>query len=195
MVRIITVLFLILSLGTTCFSQQERSHNVGINIAPLLGTTYEIGYEFNSSSGWSFNLYSGLTRNSRGKGLIDHTKDAIRFETRSGYFVKLGSHYNFRKSVDNFAFFIGGNIVYGYSIEQWNQGYSSFSKVGDNLGINSIIGLSSPYIKKVRIDLGFQIGTLIINNLISYKSYMPGMGIAFGNINFQGILRMKYRIN
>lgn len=58
-----------------------------------------------------------------------------------------------------------------------------------------MVGITSPATKRVNIDLGLQIGTTLVNNLIDFHSYMPGMGVDFGSgLRIQGILRIKYLI-
>jgi hypothetical protein len=123
---------------------------------------------------------------------------------KSGFFLKLETRHNFRKEHKRFAPFIGFNIVNSLAIEEGVTNIlfdSSTSKEpikrnSYNLGLNGILGITSPSNKKLNIDLGIQFGKLLVDNLVDFHSYMPGMGVNFiGGMRLQGIVRIKYKIN
>ncbi len=199
------LLSLIFSLGS--LSQEEKTSYFGINIPPLFGTTLELGYELNIKSNLSLDVYGGYTFNNELESKCFEENEKLKVNKMSGGFFKLGVRYNWRKNLNRFAPFIGVNLVNSISIEEGTQEIGGFINneptisleqvVSNryNLGISGIIGITSNSTKKINLDFGVQFGRLIVNNLLSCKSYMPGMGIVYNENRIQGVFRIKYRIN
>ncbi len=199
--RTIIILFLLIGFsGISVNAQSEKANYFGINLMPLLGNTLELGYEQNVKPNLSFNLSLGYVFNSK---LNSPFKIGTPYDlkNKSGVFIKIGARYNFRKDLNKFALFTGLNIVNAHAIEEgfydpdFNNNTFNELVISEsyNLGLNGIIGVTSPATKQINIDLGLQIGKVIINNLLDYHSYMPGMGVDYG-IRIQGVVRIKYRI-
>lgn len=199
--RTLIILFLLIGIGGISINAQPEQNNYfGINLMPLFGNTLELGYERNIKPNLSINLYSGYVFNSK---LNSPFKIGTPYDlkNKSGGFIKIGVRYNFRKDLNKFALFTGLNIVNAFAIEEgdydsdFNNNTLNELAISEsyNLGINGIIGVTSPATKRINIDLGLQIGKIVINNLLDYHSYMPGMGVNYG-ICVQGIIRIKYRI-
>lgn len=198
----IIILILFIGLQISANAQYDRTNYLGINLSPLLGNTLELGYELNIKPNLSFDLYSGNVFNSN---LSSPFKKGTQYDLdcKSGFFIKIGTRYNLRNDLQKFAPFIGFNIVNAIAIEKGiydpdfdnNTPNKPVIKNSYNLGTNGIIGITSPAIKRINVDLGLQIGTVLINNLLDFHSYMPGMGVNFGSgLRIQGILRIKYLI-
>ncbi len=105
--------------------------------------------------------------------------------------------------MNKFAPFFGLNLVNAIAIEKgtYNPDFddetfnNSVFKNLCNLGLSGIIGITTPAKKRINVDLGLQVGTIIVDNLLDFHSYMPGMGVEFGGgIRIQGVLRIKYLI-
>lgn len=195
-------LFLLIGLGIYAEAQSERTNYLGINILPLLGSTVELGYEQNIKPNLSFNFYAGYVFNSK---LGSPLKKGTQYElnTKSGFFIKTGVRFNVRKDLNKIAPFFGLNLVNSIAIEKgiydsdfdYNTPNEQVNKTSYNLGINGVIGITSAATKRINIDLGLQIGTTLVNNLVDFHSYMPGMGVDFGSgLRIQGIIRIKYLI-
>jgi hypothetical protein len=202
MTRTIVIIILLIGFGITSKAQSEKSNYLGINLIPLFGNSLELGYEMNVKSFLSIDLYSGYTFNSK----MDSPRPIgteYQLTNKSGFFIKTGIRYNLRKDLNKFAPFIGLNIVNAIALEEavyepnWDNSTPDepVKRNSYNLGLNGIIGVTSPSTKRISIDIGLQIGTVVINNLLDYHSYMPGMGVDFGGgVRIQGIARIKYLI-
>ncbi len=198
--RTFVLLVLLIGFGISVKAQSEKTNYLGINLIPLLGTTLELGYELNIKPNLSFDLYAGYVYDSELASPIK-TGTPYYLKKSSGFFIKIGSRYNLRNDLKKFAPFIGFNIVNAIAIEEGVK----YEEPGDalvngpvernsyNLGLSGIIGITSPATKRINIDLGLQVGTVLVNNLMDYHSYMPGMGIELYNgLRIQGVLRVKY---
>ena len=202
MTRTIGIIILLIGIGISSKAQSEKPNYLGINLIPLFGNTLELGYEMNVKSFLSIDLYSGYTFNSK----MDSPRPVgtqYELTNKSGFFIKIGARYNLRNDLNKFAPFVGLNFVNAIAIEEgtYNPNLENNTTVEPvkrnsyNLGLNGIIGVTSPATKRINIDLGLQIGTVVINNLLDYHSYMPGMGVDFGGgVRLQGIARIKYLI-
>ena len=183
-------------------AQTTRSTYIGLNIPPLLGNAVDLGIEFNLKPAFSVDIYSGYVFNSN---LDSPIKVGTPYDLnkKSGFFLKLGARYNFRNEINKFAPLVGLNLVNSLAVEEgtYDADFDDstpnepFAKNSYNLGLNGIIGLTTPSDKKLNMDIGIQVGALIVDNLIDFQSYMPGMGINyFSGIRLQGIVRIKYRL-
>ena len=199
-----TLILLILLIGFRISSkaQSEKTNYLGVNLIPLIGNTLELGYEVNIKSNFSVDIYAGYVFNSN---MSSPLKIGTQYDLtkKSGFFIKTGTRYNLRKELNKFAPFIGLNLVNAIAIEKgiydpdfdYNTPNEPVAKNSYNLGVNGIIGITTPATKKINIDLGVQIGTLLIDNLLDFHSYMPGMGVDVGDgVRIQGIVRIKYLI-
>ena len=184
-------------------AQEDRSKYLGLNISPLFVNALELGLDYTIKPNSSFNIYTGYVFNSP---LNSPFKKGTQYllTNKSGFFLKLEARHNFRKEHKRFAPFIGFNIVNSLAFEEGVTNIlfdSSTSKEpikrnSYNLGLNGILGITSPSNKKLNIDLGIQLGKLLVDNLVDFHSYMPGMGVNFiGGMRLQGIVRIKYKIN
>ncbi len=201
--RLIVLLILLFGFGSKSVNgQSEKSNYFGINVFPLIGNTLELGYELNIKPNFSIDLYSGYVFNSK---LRSPLKKGTKYdlENKSGFFMKIGARYNLRSDLNKFAPFFGINIVNAMAIEKgvFDDDFDNHTPnervVGNsyNLGLNGIIGITSSAIKRINIDLGLQVGKVVLNNLLDFHSYMPGMGVSFGSgLRVQGVLRVKYRL-
>jgi hypothetical protein len=182
-------------------AQTNKTDYLSINIIPILGSTLELGYERNFNPHFNSSIYCGYVFNSH-LGSIYKIGTSYELKKKSGVFVKIGTRINFRKDDDKFAPFFGLNVINSLAIEEGiNDPDFNESTPGEfiernsyNLGFSGILGLTSPSSKKLSMDLGLQIGYVIINNLVDFHSYMPGMGTNFDGPRFQGVLRIKYKI-
>ena len=201
--KLIVIIILLIGFGSIPVNAQSlKSNYLGINLIPLVGNTLELGYELNIKPNLSVDLYSGYVFNSK---LSSPFKKGTQYDldNKSGFFIKTGIRYNLRNDLKKFAPFIGFNIVNAIAIEKGiydpdfdnNTLNEPVLRNSYNLGLNSVIGITSPATKRINIDFGLQIGTTLVNNLIDFHSYMPGMGVNFGSeLRIQGILRIKYLI-
>jgi hypothetical protein len=201
--KLIAILMLLVSLGSiSSNAQSEKSNYFGINLVPLFGNALELGYELNISPNLSVDLHSGYVFNSK---LSSPLKKGTQYEldNKSGLFIKIGARYNLRSDLNKFAPFFGLNLVNALAIEEgfydvdfdYHTPNEPVGKSSYNLGVNGIIGVTSPATKRINIDLGLQVGKVIVSNLLDFHSYMPGMGVNFGSgLRLQGVLRIKYRI-
>ncbi|MBT6686962.1 MAG: hypothetical protein HN704_09100 [Bacteroidetes bacterium] len=200
--RTIIILILLIGFGISVNAQSEKTNHLGINLISLFGNTMELGYGIITKPNLSFDIYSGYVFNSK---LSSPFKKGTQYdlENKSGFFIKIGARYNLRKDLKKLAPFIGLNIVNAIAIEKgiYDPDFDSNTpnepvvKNSYNLGLNGVIGITSPAIKRINVDLGLQIGTTLINNLLDFHSYMPGMGVNLGSgLRIQGILRIKYLI-
>jgi outer membrane protein W len=200
----LTTFMLVIGLLSHLNAQTTKTNYIGLNLPPMLGTALEIGFERTIKPNFSVDLYTGYVFNSR---LDSPLKKGSLFDVykKSGFFLKLGARYNFRKDLSKFAPFVGLNIVNSIALEEGtfigeetpstpypdpivNNSY--------NLGISGIVGVTSPSDKKLNVDVGFQFGRIFIDNLLDFHSYMPGMGVNYGaRLRLQGIVRIKYRLN
>jgi hypothetical protein len=70
-----------------------------------------------------------------------------------------------------------------------------------------MIGITTPLTNRIGGEVGIQTGRLLIDNLIDFHSYMPGMGVAGSNgrrilgdpvfdigSKYSLLVRIKYRI-
>ena len=187
----------------SCVNAQSKKPNfLGINLISLVGNTLELGYELNIKPNFSIDLYSGYVFNSK---LSSPFKKGTQYDlnNKSGFFIKTGIRYNLRNDLKKFAPFLGFNIVNAIAIEKGiydpdfdkNTLNEPVMRNSYNFGLNAVIGITSPAINRINVDLGLQIGTTLVDNLIDFHSYMPGMGVNFGSgLRIQGILRIKYLI-
>ncbi len=186
-------------------AQPDNSTYVGINLPPILGTEVELGYEQNPSPHLTIELFGGYLINST---VDSPTKIGTvhNFEKKSGLFIKPGSRFNLRRDPAKFAPFIGLHLVNSVAIEKGVYhdgfpGYESragerFSNIAYNLGFIGMIGLTTPLTTRIGGEVGIQAGKLLVDNLIDFHSYMPGMRVKIENgIRFQGVVRIKYKIN
>jgi hypothetical protein len=206
MKKFISIIILLFSLLVGFINAQSyNSSYVGINLPPLRGTEVELGYEGNLSSHLAIELFAGYLINST---IDSPTKIGTvhNFERKSGFFIKSGSRFNLRRDPANFAPFIGLHLINSLAIEKgtFNESFPGYeSKAGDrfsnnayNLGFAGMIGLTSPLSSRIGGEVGIQVGTMLIDNLIDFHSYMPGMGVNKVNgIRFTGVVRVKYKIN
>lgn len=200
--RAIILLILLIGFGIPVNAQSEKINYLGINLIPLFGNTLELGYELNTKPNLSYDFYFGYVFNSK---LSSPLKKGTQYdlENKSGFFIKIGARYNLRKDLKKFAPFIGLNIVNAIAIEKgiYNPDFDNNTpnepvvRNSYNWGFNGVIGITSPATKRINVDFGLQIGTTLINNLLDFHSYMPGMGVNLGSgLRIQGILRVKYLI-
>ena len=202
MQRIVLFILLIGFGSTSVNAQSEKSNYLGINLIPLIGNTLELGYEINIKPNLSVDLYSGYVFNSK---LSSPLKKGTQYdlENKSGFFIKIGARFNLRRDLNKFAPFFGLNVINAIAIEEgtYDVDFDIYTlnepvvRNSYNLGLNAIIGITSPATKRINIDLGLQVGKVMINNLLDFHSYMPGMGVSFGGgLRLQGVLRIKYLI-
>ncbi len=186
-------------------AQPDNSTYFGINIPPMLGTTVELGFERNSSPHLTIELFGGYLINST---IDSPTKIGTvhNFERKSGFFIKPGARFNFRRDPVKFAPFIGLHLVNSVAIEKGVYydsfpGYETragerFSNNAYNLGLTGMVGLTTPLTTRFGGEVGIQAGKMLVDNLIDFHSYMPGMGVKTKNgIRFQGVFRIKYAVN
>jgi hypothetical protein len=196
-----TIMIILIAFGISSKAQLIKTDYIGINLIPLIGKTLELGYEANIKSFISADIYAGYVFNSKLSSPY-LMGSSYEFSNKSGLFLKLGTRYNLRNDIKKYAPFIGLNVVNAIAIEEGvndpdfddNTPNDPLNKNSYNLGIDGILGFTSPSNKLLNIDIGFQIGYILIDNLIDFHSYMPGMGVNFDNIRIQGILRIKYKI-
>lgn len=183
-------------------AQTTKTNYIGLNLPPMLGTTLDIGFERNIKPNFSVEISSGYVFNSKLNSLFKKGS-LFDLDKKSGFFLKLGARYNFRKDLSKFAPFLGLNIVNAIAMEEGiyvgldnpNIPYP-INNNSYNLGISGIIGFTSPADKKLNVDVGIQAGRLLVDNLMDFHSYMPGMGVNYGaSLRLQGIVRIKYRLN
>lgn len=200
--RIVIFIILIGFGSTSVNAQSEKSNYLGINLIPLIGNTLEFGYEINIKPNLSVDLHSGYVFNSN---LSSPLKKGTQYDldNKSGIFIKIGTRFNLRRDLSKFAPFFGLNVVNAIAIEEgtFDSDFDIYTpnepvtRNSYNLGLNGIIGITSPATKRINIDLGLQVGKVIVNNLLDFHSYMPGMGVSFGaGLRIQGVLRIKYRL-
>jgi len=185
-------------------AQFQKSIYIGINIYPIIENSFEIGSEINNNQNLSFHCYIGNVFKSKKNSPLKIVSP-YTFKEKSGYFIKTGVKYNIRKNISKFALFISVNLINSYAIEKatYVPLYISHSPIEKlvsknsyNLGFSGEIGITTPANKIISIDLALQGGSLLVNNLLDFNSYMPGMGIKQNeSIRFQGILRIKILIN
>ena len=199
--KIILIVFLSLSFLLKINAQSEKPQFVGINLIPLLGTAIELGYELNLKPNLAFDFHTGYMISAELAGPL-RIGTPYMLQKNAGFFFKIGSRYNFRSNLNKFAPFIGINIVNAIAIEEgfYHESDAVLSEWVEensyNLGVSGIIGITSPATKRINVDLGVQVGKLLVNNLLAYQSIMPGMGVEFYyELRIQGVLRVKYRIN
>ncbi|MDH4472070.1 MAG: hypothetical protein QE487_05645 [Fluviicola sp.] len=200
----LTTFMLVIGLLSHLSAQTTKTNYIGLNLPPMLGTALDIGIERNITPNFSVDLYTGYVFNSK---LDSPLKKGSRFDVykKSGFFLKLGARTNFRKDLSKFAPFLGLSIVNAVGLEEGTFVGEDTPSIpypdpivnnSYNFGISGIIGLTSPADKKLNVDVGIQVGTLLVNNLLDFHSYMPGMGVNYGaGLRLQGILRIKYRLN
>ncbi|MCK4661616.1 MAG: hypothetical protein KAT68_02020 [Bacteroidales bacterium] len=175
---------------------------LSINTVPILGKTLELGYDANIKQNFSLDIYIGYVFNSK---LSSPYKIGTQYEliNKSGYFLKTGTKFILKNNLKIFKPFFGLNLVNAIVIEKGiydkDSDYYTPNEIVNqnsyNLGINGIIGFTSPATKRINIDIGIQTGKILINNLLDFHSYMPGMGVNFPDgVRLQGILRIKYRM-
>ncbi len=200
--RDIAILIILIGLGLSSNGQSDKVRYVGINLFPIIGKTIELGYSVDIKPNLSTDFYTGYVFNS-GLGSPYMIGTQYDLDNKSGIFIKIGTRYNLRNDIDKFAPFIGINIVNSIAIEagtydsdfNYNTPNEKVKKKSYNLGLNGIIGITSPITKKLNMDIGLQIGKVLIKNLIDFHSYMPGMGVNFPDgVRSQLMLRIKYRI-
>jgi hypothetical protein len=200
----LTTFMLVIGLLSHLSAQTTKTNYIGLNLPPMLGTALDIGFERNIKPNFSVDLYTGYVFNSR---LDSPLKKGSLFELdkKSGFFLKLGARYNLRKDLSKFAPFLGLNIVNAVALEEGTYVGEDTPSIpysdpivnnSYNLGISGIIGVTSPADKKLNVDVGIQVGRLLVDDLLDFHSYMPGMGVKYGSVlRFQGIVRIKYRLN
>jgi hypothetical protein len=200
----------------TITAQPDRTGYFVLNIPPLSGSTVELGYEVNFSPNLAFELNGGYlintSVNSPVKILTEHN-----FERKSGFFVMPGVRFNIRRDPGKFAPFIGVNLINSIAIEQgvyydnfpdseFRAG-SEFSNTSYNLGFTGVIGLTTSSTARVSFDMGIRAGKLLVDNLVDFHSYMPGMGVGDSSgwrtlgvpvvdigARYSLMARLKYRI-
>ena len=206
MKKYISILILLFGLLVELINAQpDNSTYVGINLPPILRTEVELGYERNFSPHLTIELFGGYLINST---IDSPTKIGTvhNFERKSGFFIKSGARFNLRRDPVKFAPFIGLHLVNSVAIEKgvYNDsfpGYETragerFSNNAYNLGLIGMIGLTTPLTTRIGGEVGIQAGKLLVDNLIDFHSYMPGMGVNKVNgTRFQGVVRIKYKIN
>lgn len=202
MKRTSIIIILLIGFGLMSKAQSEKPNYLGINLIPLFSKTLELGYEINIKPFLSIDLYSGYVFNSN---MDSPRKKSTQYEltTKSGFFIKIGARYNVRKDLKKFAPFIGLNIVNAIAHEEgaYNDDFENNTpgepvlRNSYNLGLSGLVGVTSPATKRINFDLGLQIGIVLINNLLDFHSFMPGMGVDLGGgVRIQGIARVKYLI-
>ncbi|MCD6556017.1 MAG: hypothetical protein J7K64_02375, partial [Bacteroidales bacterium] len=151
MKRTIIILIFLIGFWNFSFGQSEKTKYLGINLFPILGTTLELGYELNIKPKFSIDFYTGYVFNSN----LDSPHklgSPYKLDKKSGVFLKLGTRCNIRNSINKFAPFIGINIVNSIAIEKgiydpdfdFNPPYDQVMMNSYNLGVNGIIGITSP---------------------------------------------------
>ncbi|MEN8956563.1 MAG: hypothetical protein ABF258_00945 [Flavobacteriales bacterium] len=179
---------------------EEQTKYLSVNLLPTIGTTIELGYEKNFIPQVSLSIYGGYTFSYNFEN-YSQTQKITEYLKNSGAFIKLETKITLRKDLNKIRPFIGFIVLNSLSIEEsktTRTGNTILYKTNEfNLGVVAVIGVTSSATKRLNVDLGLQFGTLLINNLATKKSYLPGMGIdIFGNgYTTQGVLRVKYRIN
>jgi hypothetical protein len=186
MKKLIIISFMLFSQVIDFISAQPyNSTYIGINLPPILGTAVELGYERHSSPGLTFELFGGYLINSP----IDSPMKIMtvhNFKRKSGLFIKPGARFNIRRDPAKFAPFVGLHLVNSLAIENgvyhddFNgyEGDERFSNIAYNFGVIGMIGITTPLTNRIGGEVGIQTGRLLIDNLIDFHSYMPGMGVA-----------------
>lgn len=133
-------------------------------------------------------------------GSFSHLLSNEDLTRRSGPFIKIGIKTHLNNKI--ITPFLGFRIVNSLSMEKGLGGCpsyllctGSFSKLGYNLGIGCNLGVSLKIKERIALDIGIQIGFLIINNLVNYDSFAPGMGVNWYTLRTQGIFQLRYKLN
>lgn len=200
----LTTILLVSGLFSHLNAQTTKTNYIGLNLPPMLGTTLDIGFEHTIKPNFSVEISSGYVFNSKLNSLLKKGS-LFDLDKKSGFFLTLGARYNFRKDLSKFAPFLGWNIVNAIAMEEGTYIGEDTPSIpypdpivnnSYNLGITGIIGVTSPSDKKLNVDVGIQVGRLLVDDLLDFHSYMPGMGVKYGSVlRFQGIVRIKYRLN
>ena len=184
------------------FSQTEDPLSyIGINVAPVLMTQIDLAYEYPVNSYMTGQLSGGFVVNAP-YGSLRKIETGTRLTKRSGGFFRIGLKGHLKNKI--ISPFLGGLIINSLSVEEGvvncldslicEASIPNFSKTSYNLGVSGIVGLILKPSKRVKIDLGIQVGTLLINQLADYHSFTPGMGINWNPIKTQFIVEIKYRL-
>ena len=184
-------------------AQENRTRYLGGNIPPAVRSAIELGVEQNMHPKLSYSVYAGYLINTDQDSWIK-VGSTLDFSRKSGAYLKLGTRFNWRKSLNRYAFYFGGNLVPALAIEEGrtqvvgdfiNIPVSAVSKRSYNLGGNVEIGFTSSATRRLNFDVGFQYGYVLIDNMVDLHSFMPGMGVNRGRgRRFQPVLRVKYRL-
>jgi len=153
--------------------------NYSIESKPFLTPTVDIGYAFNYGKSYDF----------IGNLLTPHCDciDGYKIEKRTGGYLKFGTYFNLRKSLEKQNFFHLG-VFLTNSLVHESGVYDSLNHTETiNLPISHTIfipglGLSGGYefsfFKKLKSNIDFQISlpNKSYADLYGYRNFIPGMG-------------------
>ncbi len=203
MQRFISLLVLLFFAATgSARAQPGRPGYIALNIAPVPATMLELGYEHNHSPRLTLELYGGILVNSKIDSPIK-VGTLYDFDRKSGFYIMPGIRYNLRRDQSGWAPFVGLHLVNSIAVERGVYGFDStgndaddgnevspstafclgsgFSTNSFNLGLAGMIGLTTPTTRMISGDVGIRAGKLLVDNLLSVHSYMPGMGVDNGD--------------
>ena len=205
-ISLLIIFFIAASLAIR--AQPDRPDYIALNLAPLPATMLELGYEHNHSPRLTLELYGGILVNSKIDSPIKVFTGYV-FDRKSGFYIMPGIRYNLRRDQSGWAPFIGLHLVNSIAVEHGVYGFGpkgfdadggnedppstqfclgsgfplpdEFSKNSFNLGLAGMIGLATPTTRMISGDVGIRAGKLLVDNLLSVHSYMPGMGVDNGD--------------
>lgn len=192
---------ILLSVNLAKGQKLDLSPYLGINIAPILMTQIDVVYEHPINKHFNALLSGG--------GVVDAPYGSFyklgtnkELTKRSGAFLRTG----IKAHLDNkiFSPFAGAVVVNSISIEEGHKTFPdslfhpctvpNFSSTSYNLGLAGILGFTLKPFRRLKVDIGKQIGILIIDNLVDYHSYAPGMGINWNPMKTQTIMQIRYKL-
>lgn len=190
--------FTSLSQGETeVIEKKKKSSYLSINLGPLLGNTIELGYERNVMPFISLAAYLGYTNIIFSNKEQSGSYGRYVYSKQSGAFIKLETKIILRRKFNKIAPYIGLIIVNAITDEKAHRkdhrGYTYYkNKLKQyNCGFAINLGLTTGASQKLSFDGGLQVGGYFVNNQIDPGlTYSPGFGEFF-----QGVIRLKYRIN
>jgi len=190
-------LFITLCLLTSLWASGQTSRNrfIGINVLqlpaltinanysneskPFLTPTVDIGYAFNYEK--SFDFIGNL--------LTPHCdcENGYKIDKRTGGYLKFGTYFNLRKSIEKQNFFHLGiflinSLVYESGVyDSLNQFETVFQPISHTIfvpGISLSGGYEFAVFKKLKSNIDFQISFPNKNykDLYGYRNFIPGMG-------------------
>ena len=197
---VLTITFLIMT-GYSFGQTKDSTSYFGINVAPVFMTQIDLAYEKPINSYMTGQLSGGFVIDAP-YGSLHKIGTDKSLTKRSGGFLRIGVKGHLKEK--NISPFVGGLIINSLSIEEGVadcpdslaciQSIPNFSKTSYNLGVSGIAGLTLKPLKRLKIDLGIQVGVLLIDRLADYHSFTPGMGINWSPVKTQFIAEMKYKL-